>query len=116
MSHEIGLGELQNYDIEGRNIDLIAWLKNIKGMGRIYVHEPKNMYHVFSSDGESRIVRKFVKNRPYYSYEIVSGKDPLFYANSKDCDHMIDAGFHGREEWIQYRYKGYKYIEDNPLT
>lgn len=100
-SHVISLKELQTYKMEGHTIDIIARLRNIKGLGRIYVRESENMYRVFSCDGESRIIRKMTKNQPYYSYEIVSGKDPLLYGDSADCSRIIDAGFHAREEWAQ---------------
>jgi len=101
-SHEISLKELQNYKIEGQTIDIVSWLKDIKGIGRIYVHESENVYHIFSGDGESRIIRKMIKNQPYYSYEIVSGKDPFLYADSADCNRVIDTKFHAREKWVEF--------------
>lgn len=100
-SQKIGLEELQNYKINGQTIDIISWLRDIKGMGRIYVHESENVYHVFSGDGESRITRKMIKNQPHYNYEVISGKDPLLYAVSTDCSRIIDTEFHAREEWTQ---------------
>ena len=70
--------ELVHYSLpSGAKANLIQALTNEKAVGLVFLRESDSQFHVFSRAGHGIIKRRLVNERPFYTYLVVSGDDPL---------------------------------------
>jgi len=76
--HRPTISDLTTYEVRpGSHINLIEKLVEERAVGLVFVRESSSKFHVFSNRGHAVIKRKIIKDRPFYAYDVRTGRDPL---------------------------------------
>jgi predicted AlkP superfamily phosphohydrolase/phosphomutase len=96
------LAQLRDYPYQGGRIDIVgtgmAWRESVRFM--LAKDHATGLVHVFGPDGESTIERRGEDaTRADYRYTVVTGRDPLQYADDPAIAKLVDGGFHHADAW-----------------
>ncbi len=106
------IAQLRDYPFRGERIDVIAtgvaWKEAVSFMlGKDWT---TGAVHVFGPEGESKIEKKGeFATQSDYRYTVVSGKDPLKFAEDPKVQPLIDGAFHSADAW-----QNATYLTDSP--
>lgn len=93
----IGYEKLRSFSPDGGDsINLIELLRKEKGINLVLAQESENVVNVFSKTGSARI------ERDYSSFRyLITGSDPLGYADNPESARLIDGAYHDKDEWFR---------------
>lgn len=93
------IGRLQNFETNGHSINILEYLKELRGVNNIYLREGQNTYRVIAKRGSARFIRKIDGKTTSYKYETMEGIDPLGYDRTEATAKMVGKGFLTSREW-----------------
>ena len=100
---------LSNYFVGGATINIIdRLLEYSPGIGLIFSNPQQSVFNIYSNIGKSRIYERKIDGRIEFSYEVLSGKDPLGYLNDKNLKLYIGKNkWFSDEKWLELTYLQY---------
>jgi len=97
---------LQHYAVGGAEIDIIHRLLGYSpGVGLIFTHPQQNTYNVYGHGGQGQILERVEQGRRVFSYQVVSGRDPLGYAEEPATAPFVKSGaWLDDQTWLRLTY------------
>lgn len=98
--------ELKNYDVGGDKIDVIGKLFEYSpGIGLVFTNPQKGLFNVYSAKGQGQIKERKRNGQVEFSYQVISGTDPLGYSeHGTMAKYIKDGTFLSDQEWLRLTY------------
>jgi hypothetical protein len=97
---------LQRYTVGGTQIDIIRRLLDYSpGIGLIFTNPEKDTFNVYGYGGQGQIRERMMNHRQEFSYRVISGQDPLEYADDPATAPFVKTGaWLDDQRWLQLTY------------
>lgn len=98
--------QLKNYFVGGDNINILSRLFEYSpGIGLAFTNPKKNVFNVYSKNGQGQITERSNDGQVEFSYRVVEGTDPLGYSQySFMADYIKNNTFLSDQEWLSLTY------------
>ncbi|MHB9107798.1 MAG: alkaline phosphatase family protein [Armatimonadota bacterium] len=97
---------LQRYMVGGTEIDVIRRLLDYSpGIGLIFTNPQRDTYNVYGHGGQGQILERVEQGRREFSYRVISGNDPLEYAQHPATAPFVKSGaWLDDQAWLRLTY------------
>ena len=97
---------LRRYAVGGTEIDVIRRLLDYSpGIGLVFTHPEQDTFNVYGQAGQGQIRERVEQGRREFSYRVVSGKDPLEYAEHPATAPFVKSGaWLDDQAWLRLTY------------